>query len=302
MGSDTALQLLDDRGETDYENYSENMQKMREMTASLDTATWTQNLYWTWLYALAPLTDEQTKGYPTFMRNEAWELRDLNTYLGSWTELKHDTILYAKQVYAELGGGRPDEIQVHGYVEPQPLVYGRLASLMQMTSEGLEIRGLLTDSLKDNLSLMQTLTLSLKTISEKELAGTALTEDEYELIRSYGGQLEHFWMEVNENDLATSGLDVTNFLNQNSAAIVADVATNPNGTVLEEAIGHINEIFVVVPVDGKLQIAKGGVFSYYEFTQPLSDRLTDEAWRELIQSTNAPALPTWTEAFTAQSE
>jgi len=33
--------------------------------------------------------------------------KQLNTVLGSWSELKHDTILYAKQVYAELGGGPP---------------------------------------------------------------------------------------------------------------------------------------------------------------------------------------------------
>jgi hypothetical protein len=302
MGSDTALQLLKDAGETKYEKYEENMAAMRKMTAELGTETWTQNLYWSWLYALTPLTEEQTEGYPSFMRNSAWELRDVNTYLGSWTELKHDTILYAKQVYAEFGGGGPDEIKLHGYVEPQPLVYARLASLMQMTSEGLELRGLLSDRLKENLSKMQTLTLSLKTIAEKELAGETPTDEEYELIRSYGGQLEHFWMEANEDELNASGLDLNNFLNQNPAAIVADVATDPNGSALEEAIGHVHEIFVVVPVDGKLQIALGGAFSYYEFTQPLSDRLTDEAWRELLTSGNAPAQPSWTEAFTSQSE
>ncbi len=302
MGSDTALQLLKDQGDTEYEKYEENIVQMREKTASLDTKTWTQNLYWGWLYALAPLTDEQPEGYPSFMRNSAWELRDLNTYLGSWTELKHDTILYAKQVYAEFGGGRPDEIKVHGYVEPQPLVYARLASLMQMTSEGLELRGLLSASTKENLSRMQTLTLSLKTIAEKELAGETPTDEEYELIRSYGGQLEHFWMEANADEIEDSRLGAAEYLNQNPAAIVVDVATDPNGSVLEEAIGYISEIYVVVPVDGKLQIATGGAFSYYEFTQPLSDRLTDEAWRELLSSGNEPALPTWTEAFTASKD
>jgi hypothetical protein len=43
--------------------------------------------------------------------------------LGSWAELKHDTILYAKQVYAELGGGgtaRPSPKLAQGYVEPVP--------------------------------------------------------------------------------------------------------------------------------------------------------------------------------------
>ncbi len=45
--------------------------------------------------------------YPPFMQTQAWTRKDLQTSLGSWTELKHDTILYAKQVMAEMGGGLP---------------------------------------------------------------------------------------------------------------------------------------------------------------------------------------------------
>ena len=35
------------------------------------------------------------------MLNQAWAHKELNTFLGSWTELKHDTILYTKQNYAK---------------------------------------------------------------------------------------------------------------------------------------------------------------------------------------------------------
>jgi hypothetical protein len=86
-----------------------------------------------------------------------------------------------------------------------------------------------------------------------------------------------------------------NYLNENPAAIVADVATSiESGLVLEEGIGKILEIYVIVPVKGKLKITKGGVFSYYEFTWPMSDRLTDKRWRELLYSSDAPKLPSWT--------
>jgi len=70
--------------------------------------------------------------------------------------------------------------------------------------------------------------------------------------------------------------------------------------VLEEGTGKISEIYVVVPVDGKLKIAKGGVFSYYEFTHPMSDRLTDKKWREILNSEQAPKLPEWTDDFVAK--
>ena len=300
MGSKEALNILKNQGETEYACYPENMTKMQSYITGLPTENWTQNLYWGWLYQLRPLTDEKSSGYPAFMQNTAWAGKELNTFLGSWSELKHDTILYAKQVYAELGGGGPEKKDDRGYVEPNPYVYARLASLLKMTNEGLEVRGLLTASMKDNLSNMEQLAMSLKTISEKELNTESLTDADYELIRSYGGQLEHFWLEINQDEPQYKELGQRDFLDQNPAAIVADVATDPNGQVLEEGTGKISEIFVVVPVDGKLRIVKGGVYSYYEFPWPLSDRLTDTKWREMLNSGQPPQLPEWTKSFVAQ--
>ena len=294
-----ALSILENQGETQYACYPENILKMQVYLTGLPTETWTQNLYWGWLYQLRPLLDVKQSGYPTFMQNPAWLRKDLNTFLGSWSELKHDTILYAKQVYAELGGG-PEKKDDRGYVEPNPSVYARLASLLKMTNEGLEIRGL-TANMKDNLSKMEQLALSLKTISEKELNNEKLTDEEYELIRSYGGQLEHFWLEVNKDEpVFKESTSQRDYLNENPAAIIADVATDPNGQVLEEGTGKISAIYVVVPVDGKLKIAKGGVYSYYEFTWPMSDRLTDKKWREMLNSNQSPKLPSWTDAFVAK--
>ncbi len=94
------------------------------------------------------------------------------------------------------------------------------------------------------------------------------------------------------------------------AAVVADVATDPlpPTTVLEEAVGRVDEIHVVVPVvddDGTvtLQVAKGAVFSYYEFPWPAADRLTDEKWRQMLDEGQAPARPTWIDSFfTAEGE
>lgn len=299
FGSEEALNILTKMGETSYENYAENLSKVRTYLSNESLETWTQNLYWGWMHALRPLTQEKSDGYPSFMQNLAWVRKELNTFLGSWTELKHDTILYAKQAYAELGGMPMEEGDDNGYVEPNPHVYGRLASLLRMTKDGLASRELLSDDMEENLSRMEQLALSLKTISEKELNDEAITDDDYELIRSYGGQLEHFWLEVHRKEINEAQSSPMTFLQDNPAALVADVATDPNGWVLEEAIGHISDIFVVIPVEGGLRIAKGGVFSYYEFTQPLKDRLTDEKWREMLDDGEAPPPPDWTSAFVA---
>jgi len=301
MGSSKTKIILNTLGENQYACYLENMSQMNEYVSGLNTAIWTQNLYWGWLYQLRPLLDKKTSGYPAFMQNNAWERKELNTFLGSWSQLKHDTILYAKQVYAELGGGMPEKKDDRGYVEPNPHVYARLASLLKMTSEGLETRNLLSPNIKINLDRMQQLAISLKTISEKELNNEQLSDEDYELIRSYGGQLEHFWLEVNKDEPAfQQSTSQRDYLYENPAAIIADVATDPNGSVLEVGTGKISDIYAVVPIDGELRIAKGGVYSYYEFTWPMSDRLTDKKWRDLLNSDQAPALPAWTDLFTAK--
>jgi hypothetical protein len=103
-----------------------NLNKMETEFGKFDTKTWTQNVYWAWLYNLQPLFQEYKTGYPMFMQNDAWTTKNLMATLGSFTELKHDTLLYAKQNYAERGGGGPEPPpippSVRGYVEPD-LVY-----------------------------------------------------------------------------------------------------------------------------------------------------------------------------------
>ncbi len=297
MGSAEAMNILKKLGEEKYPNYTDNMSKMQEYVSYLTADTWHQNLYWGWLNTLQPLLTPAAEGYPSFMRNQAWARKSLSTYLCSWTELKHDTVLYAKQVYAEAGGGGMTEDDDRGYVEPNPHLYARLAALTDMTCNGLKSRGLLGNNDIENLNRLQKLALDLKTISEKELKGQALSDSEYELIRGYGAQLEHFWLETLKDQDDNKGPN--QLLVDNPAMLVSDVATSPDGTVLEEGSGFIQTIYTVVPVGGKLRIARGGVYSYYEFPWQSSDRLTDDAWRTMLFDRKAPPAPDWTTAFIA---
>jgi hypothetical protein len=50
--------------------------------------------------------------------------------------------------------------------------------------------------------------------------------------------------------------------------------------------------------DGVIEAAMGPVLSFYQFTWPMSDRLTDEAWRDMLQ-TGSPDRPEWTEGYIA---
>ncbi|MGD1994617.1 MAG: DUF3160 domain-containing protein, partial [Anaerolineae bacterium] len=297
MGSQEAYAILEEMGETAYANYPEQMSKVQSEIAALELDSWTQNLYWSWLYALQPLIEPKGDQYPAFMRTQAWTHRDLHTALGSWTELKHDTILYAKQVMAEMGGGPPPE-PPRGWVEPNPEAYARLLALTRMTHEGLSSRELLTENTEANLARLDDLLAFLLDASQQELAGKPLTDEDYDRIRYIGGELEAMTLAAADPE---EGEGMPFFDEDDQAAVIADVATDPNGYVLEEGVGRVFEIYVVVPDGlGGLHFARGAIFSYYEFSWPMSDRLTDEAWREMLAAGTAPDRPTWTESFISE--
>lgn len=216
------------------------------------------------------------------MQNDEWIKKDLETFAGSYTELKHDTVLYSKQVMAEMGGGWDEDKDFRGYVEPEPVVFSRFENLAKNTAKGLDELGYLSSADEDNLEKLADLASKLKTISVKELQDEKLTDDEFELIEAYGGEIEHFWLDAIKAQTGEEYPSSDNY----PAALVVDVATDPNGTVLQMATGDPALIYVVVPVDGKLRIAEGAVYSFYEFEQPISDRLTDTEWRKKMGISN----------------
>ena len=304
LGSDVALDILKENGATDYAGYTENMEQLRTALSQENDTLWNASLYAGWLNTLRPLLTQKGEGYPIFMQSEEWAKKDLECFAGSFAELKHDTILYSKQVMAEMGGGydeeEPDD---RGYVEPEPLVYERFISLSDQTAQGLKAYGMLGADDEENLTRLSQIAEKLLTISKKELQNEELTEEEFEFIRSYGGNIEHFWY-----DAVSDGNDSEQISSQEyPAAIVADIATDPNGSVLEVATGNPSEIFVVVNVAGKLKIARGSVYSFYQFPWPMDDRLTDSKWRQMMglqcdedgfyHYDEAVEKPAWTESY-----
>lgn len=280
LGSDTALSILEANGTTGYSGYSENMSRLRQDMAMENGTLWSASLYANWLNTLRPLLTVKGEGYPPFMQNEEWMKKNLECFAGSFTELKHDTVLYSKQVMAEMGGGDDDhpEPDDRGYVEPEPLVYERFQRLADLTAQGLAQYGMLSETDKENLSRLSYLASQLLVISQKELREESLTAEEFELIKTYGGNLEHFWRETVKDQSDSDWLNSQEY----PAAIVVDIATDPNGQVLEAATGNPSTIFVAIQVEGKIKIARGSVFTFYQFPWPMSDRLTDSKWRQMM--------------------
>jgi len=215
------------------------------------------------------------------MQTQAWQEKELNSALASWTQLRHDTILYAKQSYTPPRVSHPPDVA--GYLEPVPEFYGRLLALTQMTRQGLSDLDALSTTATERLINFETILNRLIEIANKELTNQPLSEDDYEYIRRFAKTLESAVIGVEQTALKTT--------------LVADVHTHTaEEQVVEEGTGYVDLIIVACPApDGSIFLAAGPVLSYYEFKHPMSDRLTDEAWRELLASPAKPDRPKWFE-------
>jgi len=294
LGSERAYEILEEEGDTEYEgidtSYDKQLSELKSEFDGFDTADWNRNLYWAWLYALKPLLKEFGEGYPTFMQTQAWQDRELQAALTSWTELRHDTILYAKQSYTPVLTSTPPQPKpVVGYVEPVPEFYARMLALTTMTKEGLSELNALNEDERSRMESLESILSRLIDISRDELENKELDEADYQFIRDFGQELDSIVAGVEAEGKETT--------------LVADVHTdtNPPMEVLEEGVGYVDLILVAYKVpDGRIIIGAGPTLSYYEFKHPISERLTDEAWRAMLEQGNEPDRPTWASSFLAE--
>lgn len=305
LGSDQAAAILNEQGDYKFENYEKNMDTAAEHFNNSDPRIWNSSLYAGWLNTLRPLFESKGEGYPMFMQSAEWDKRNLECFAGSFAELKHDTILYSKSVMAEMGGGYDTPPDDRGYVDPEPKIYSRFIFLSDNTKEGLKNLGMLSARDEENLDRLSEIAKRLLEISEKELKAEKLSDDDYDWIREYGGYIEHFWNEVNNPDDTEDRVYPENV----PCPVIADIATDPNGSILEVGTGYAQTMYVVFPIDGELHVGSGSVYSFYQFEAPMSDRMTDSEWRQIlkggyvddnwewIETEPAPDQPEWTQSY-----
>ena len=305
LGSEKAMDILTDTGATEFKNYTDNMYLAKEHFNNDDPKLWNASLYAGWLNILRPLFEKKGEGYPSYMTNDEWVKKSLETFAGSYAELKHDTILYAKQVMAEMGGGEDEIRDDRGYVDPQLEVYNRFVNLSKKTKDGLEAFGMIGQTQKEDLDRLSEIAMTLISISEKELKNEPISDEDYEFIRCYGGYLEHFWLEVNRDKSEDEIIDSF----QAPCPVIADIATDPNGAVLEVGSGKASDVYVIFPIDGELHIGRGSCYSFYQFVTSLDNRMTDSEWRNMlsggylddnwnwVEVEKAPEQPEWTSSY-----
>ena len=243
-----------------------------------------------WLKAiktLNPKGSDKRENLPPFMTTGAWGLEKINTQLASWTELRHDNLLYAKQSYTTGGAC----FYPCGYVEPIPEFYKVLNRTAQIAIEkfkDLNILGETNNSLIEYLEHLQKVTEMLSGIAEKELSNTCLTDEEITFIETlyiregvnmsgylpptgWYPELFYYVEDVEKNDF-----------------LVADYHTTPTscggsliGAISHAGTGYLDMLITAVDMPDSQKIAFiGPVMSYHEYVTTNFLRLTDQEWKE----------------------
>ena len=301
MGVSAAEQILKEE-QTPWKDYDKHLKAMKKRMGEIN---WDETICTQWMNTLKVLNvwgsdKSNQKQLPYFMLNPEWSKKDLNAALASWAELKHDAILYAKQpMGAECGGGGPPEPIVKGYVEPNVGFWKKAIELLDNTEKLLKEQDMLTEKIKDATQRIREEAQFLLNISEKELAGKELSEEEYGQIECIGATFENISLDlVREKDQYLMGWSDVQGADK-KVALVADVYTanadnNPDKSILFEAVGEADEIYVVVEIGGYLYLTRGSVLSYREFIQPIDQpRLTDEEWQEQLEKNARKGVPEW---------
>jgi hypothetical protein len=262
---------------------------------------WNATVYNKWIESLVKLNKVDIT-YPYFMQNDGWKIKNLNTSLASWTELKHDVILYGEQpMAAEMGDGGdelPPPVTVE-YVEPNIDFWNTCHELLEKTNQFLVKYNLNTDDIKDKSDRVKDILDFFISVTVKELNNQTLTDDEYRRIEYISGEFDYLSLKmlnpyINYSDwYEVIGPDKT-------IALIADVYTRniydcPKNGILHEATGYGNTIYVVVEINKRLYLTRGATFTYYEF--PYQQRLTDESWLDLLNENKFNPVE-WTKEIT----
>ncbi len=298
LGNDQAAKLLE--RELDTYHYAPDLAAMRILSDAHEADFWQKNLYNLWLSALRSLSlraDSPTPigSRPEVARTEAWGKRVLNTQLASWAELRHDTILYAKQSYT---GGVTCEFP-DAQVEPVPEVFSALEDFArhgQGIVAGLELSGApyLQPLIEEYFDRLLAVSSMLREMAEYQRDGRPF--EDYHLAFVNEAVRIHWGCGAPEG---AEGWYPRLFFNASSAAeydpTIADVHTQPTdeggavvGRILHVGTGMARLMVVTMDTCTGPKAYAGLVSSYFEKVTENFERYDDPTWAAELQSGTPP--------------
>lgn len=304
LGNDAAVRLLGQEVETFH--YASNLAALRYLIDGYEPAFWDSTLYTCWLQAIRALSPPRDRdALPPFMHTAAWWQRGMNTQLAAWAQLRHDNLLYAKQSYS--GGvicSYPDS-----YVEPVPAFFSAMKTLaalgVRMFSSGVLAGG--APRARTYFTAMAAVMDTLHGVAEKQLAGTARTDQERAFLRRMINLNGEGCMPAPNGwypNLYYNGQETL----EDEDLVVADIHTAPTdaagamvGWVKHAGTGPVNLGVVIAPCsDGTPTAFVGAMASYYEHTTLNFKRFTDDEWKAQLLG-GAVQRPSWVNLYLADA-
>ncbi len=270
-------------------DFATKLDELSATIAAVPDADWFGSMATKKLHLIGTLAGEKGDGFPAFMRSPRWGAKHVETMLGAYTQLKHDTLLYAKQSLAEMGeGGDTDKIKEedvpYGFVQPELRFWAELERLVNYTFAGFTRHRLLPNTVEEwgHLGRFQRDVAALRLLANKTAAGGKWNlEDRLWLL-----EFNPSYMAEPVDPMNVQGPD------DGKAAIVADIQTNvQKGEVLYQGLGRPYLILALVGDAGLNRLVAGTACDYYEFVQPLQERLTDEEWRKKFYAIDPEPQP-----------
>lgn len=278
--------------------FDENYKSLANMVNNFNDTDWRKTFYNSYLKIIkeAAIFDNSMPFY--FTQSENWDKKALLTSHAGWAELRHDTILYVKQSYAEKAGKGPEKTWVIdkvkrpiGYIEPNLGVLYWLQSILNDSLDLLVENGFMSDNFKNKFEEYKYIIDNLVKIAELEADDKPISTEQNELIYSVPYSLVSIVLPTTDTDYIEE--------KELQMALVADVHTDGvAGEVLEVATGIPYRIYVALnDGQGGKRIAEGFTYSYYEFTQPMDNRLNDDQWKEKVYGEDriylSSKIPEW---------
>jgi hypothetical protein len=227
---------------------------------------------------------------PVFAQKEAWNRKKLETASASWVKMKHDVLLYGvipehpEPLEAAVERDTLTAPATFGYVEPAFPFWTKLREWVVLTDETLEQYQLKTDTLNAQTERLYRYVALMEDAAQKELDNERPDDETYRFITHIGDSIEHFTLSMIEPEIErwewAAGTD-------QSIAVCKkvyrrNVARCPKNGALYAATGNVNNLYVVVEIDGYLYLTKGAVFKYYEFPMPKGKELNEADWKNML--------------------
>ena len=248
----------------------------------------TNNIYHKRLQMLGILIQAPLENAPYFRLDPLYTLKNLLTYMGSYTELKHDTLLYVKQAYAEMGAGGIDGCDIYvekphlpvpkGYVESEPDFLDRL---MKLNAETLPY---FADTYEQSKFVeFGNVLQKLKEISIKQMHNETISDEDFERLRL----LANYNLGGIVIPTRTIGEPIQKEMR---GALIADIFTSEWGNPLYQATGRPALMLLMVNDTNGARVVLGPVFTHYEFygsndiIPNIEGRYTDEDRQEQLQN------------------